>query len=162
MPQWERELIETAPDRDVAEHVRTALSRLLKEDTYLLEADVNERSISHRLALYLEEEFPDWDVDCEYNRDRHEPKRLHLDPEPVRSDDTQGTTVYPDIIVHARGEPRNLLAIEIKKSNGGSGEKDFRKLLGLRYELGYHCGLFLRFNTGADGVGISEVRWSVE
>ena len=162
MSQWQRELIETAPHRDVAEHVRTARSRLLKEDTYLLEAGVNERSISHRLARYLEEQFPDWDVDCEQNRDGHEPKRLRLDPESVRSDDTQGTTVYPDIIVHERGTRRNLLAIEIKKSTGGSGQKDVRKLSGLRHELEYRCGLFLRFNTGADGVGISEVRWSVD
>jgi hypothetical protein len=162
MVEWETKLIEEARDRDVAEHVRTALSRLLKEDAYLLEADVNERSISHRLALYLEEEFPDWDVDCEYNRDEHEPKRLRLDPESVQSDDTQGTTVYPDIIVHERGKPRNLLAIEIKKNNGGNGNKDFCKLRGLRNELGYRYGLFLRFDTTASGAGISELRWSVD
>lgn len=73
MAQWEKELIGTAPDRDVAEHVRGSLLRLLAEDAYLFEADANERSISHRLALYLEEEFPGWNVDCEYNRDQHEP-----------------------------------------------------------------------------------------
>jgi hypothetical protein len=163
MLEWEKELIETAPDREVAEHIRTALFRLFREDAYLLRADANERSISHRLALYLEEEFPQWDVDCEYNRDRHEPKRLHLDPEPEQSDDAQGTTVYPDIIVHERGESRNLLAIEIKKSNGESAEKDFRKLWVLRHELGYQCALFLRFNTAANaGEGITEMRWSVE
>jgi hypothetical protein len=162
MPDWERELIEKAPDRDVAEHVRAAVSRLLNEDAYLLEADVNERSISHRLALYLEEEFLDWDVDCEYNRDGHEPKRLHVNPESIPSDDTQGTTVYPDIIVHERGKRSNLLAIEIKKSNGGGGDVDFRKLRGLRNELGYQYALFLRFQVGASGASLNELRWSVD
>lgn len=162
MAEWERQLIEEAPDRDVAEHVRVALSRLLREDAFLLEADANERSISHRLAVYLGEEFPRWDVDCEYNRDGHEPKRLQLNPESVQSDDAQGTTVYPDIIVHKRGRPENVLAVEIKKSNGGRGERDCRKLGRLRSELGYRFGLFLRFETGKSSRGVTEACWSVD
>lgn len=162
MAQWEKELIETAPDRGVAEHVRRSLLRLLSEDAYLFEADVNERSISHRLALYLEEEFPGWNVDCEYNRDEHEPKRLHVNPETIQSDDEQGTTVYPDIIVHRRGKPENHLAIEIKKRNGGSGDKDLHKLRALRKELRYTFALFLRLQTGPLGAEVGEVRWSVD
>jgi hypothetical protein len=162
MVEWERQLIENAPCRDVAEHVRTAMLRFLIKDKYLLEADVNERSIPHRLGIYLEQEFQFWDVDCEYNRDGHEPKRLQLNSEPIQSDDDQGTTVYPDIIVHKRGESKNHLAIEIKKSTGGSGEKDSRKLRGLRNELRYEFGLFLRFKTGESTPGIVEVRWSID
>ena len=141
MNNWEETLIGTAPARVVAEHVRTSLKRLIAEDAELFEADANERSISHRLAIYLEKAFPGWHVDCEYNRDGHDPKRLQLNPETIQSDDEQGTTVYPDIIVHQRGKPKNHLVIEIKKCNGGSRDKDLRKLRALRKELGYTFAL---------------------
>lgn len=80
----------------------------------------------------------------------------------IQSDDEQGTTVYPDIIVHRRGKPENHLAIEIKKRNGGSGDKDLLKLRALRKELGYTFALFLGFQTEASGADISDVRWSVD
>ena len=162
MDNWEKTLIGTAPDRDVAEHVRTSLKRLIARDADLFEADANERSISHRLAIYLEEEFTGWNVDCEYNRDGHEPKRLQLNPEMIKSDDEQGTTVYPDIIVHQRGKPKNHLVIEIKKCNGGSRDQDLRKLRALRKELGYAFALFLRFRTEAPVAEIDDVLWSVD
>ena len=162
MDNWEKTLIETAPDRDVAEHVRTSLKRLIAKDADLFEADANERSISHRLAIYLEEEFQGWNVDCEYNRDGHEPKRLQLNPETIQSDDEQGTTVYPDIIVHQRGKPKNHLVLEIKKCNGGSCDKGLRKLRALRKELGYTFALFLRFRTEAPVAEIDDVLWSVD
>jgi hypothetical protein len=63
MTNWEKVLIESAPDRDLAERVRYAPARLLDEDVDLLKADANERSISHRFAVYLEKKFPEWDVD---------------------------------------------------------------------------------------------------
>src|SRR4030042_3754738 len=47
--------------------IKIALGILFKNDSFLLEKDVNERSISHKLAEYLQEQFPDYDVDCEYN-----------------------------------------------------------------------------------------------
>ena len=162
MSNWEEILVGTAPDRDVAEHVRSSLKRLIAKDTDLFEADANERSISHRLAIYLEEEFPGWDVDCEYNRDGHEPKTLELNPEPIQSDDEQGTTVYPGIIVHQRRKTKNHLVIEIKKCNGASLDKDLRKLRALRKELGYAFALFLRFRTGEPEVEIDDALWSVD
>lgn len=57
MAPWSAKLINSAPDRDVAERVQIALSTLLERDRYLLAADANERSLSHRLALYLEPLF---------------------------------------------------------------------------------------------------------
>lgn len=69
-------------DRDrhnhVAEKVLEAIRQLLEKDSHLLRVNASERSISHRLGLHLANEFPDWDVDCEYNRNDHEIKRLHL------------------------------------------------------------------------------------
>ena len=43
--------------------------RFLAQEGYLLEANVNERSLTHKLAEYLQAVVgPEWSVDCEYNR----------------------------------------------------------------------------------------------
>ena len=42
---------------------------------------MNERSIAHKFATYLEDEFQGWDVDCEYNRNLEKQKRLKLPEE---------------------------------------------------------------------------------
>src|SRR5205814_4248312 len=97
-----------------------ALKQFLAHDHYLLEFDVNERTVSHRLAVYLEKGLPkQWSVDCEYNRNLAKVKGLHPPPDPIAWTDTKAKTVYPDIIVHKRGRPDNLLVIEMKKSSVG-------------------------------------------
>ena len=58
------------------EKVKNAYLQFLKNDGYLLENDVNERSITHKFAVYLENEFSEWDVDCEYNRNGIDKKTL--------------------------------------------------------------------------------------
>ena len=45
-----------------------ALDKLHARDSILLADDTAEWAISHRLAIYLEECLPGWNVDCEYNR----------------------------------------------------------------------------------------------
>jgi hypothetical protein len=113
-------LVERPTEEQVLEKIKIAIDFLLRLDAYLFETDVNERSISHKFATYLQNEFKGWDVDCEYNRDRHDPKILNL-PNiyslEVWPDDVQAKTVYPDIIVHRRGMEENLLVIEIKKTS---------------------------------------------
>ena len=49
------------------------INELKLKDYYLLEKDVNERSITHKLAGYLQKHLSEhfdehYDVDCEYNR----------------------------------------------------------------------------------------------
>ena len=51
---------------------------LAENDQYLLENDLGERCIASRLAMYLQQEFPEYSVDVEYNRDGVVPKRLQL------------------------------------------------------------------------------------
>lgn len=155
---WRTELLSNPPDPEVARRVAAAVEALLAADAFLFEADVNERSISHKLAVHLAAEFPEWDVDCEYNRDGFDPKRLHLSKKTLLSDDTEATTVYPDIIIHQRGGRASLIAIEIKKTTGGSCNGDREKLRALQRELSYQSGLFLRFRTGAPGA-ITECEW---
>lgn len=138
------------------EKVEKALEKLCEQDTFLLENNVNERSISHKLATYLQEVFEEWDVDCEYNRDHHNPdliKRLVRFIGSGRTDDEHARTVFPDIIVHHRGKRENLLVIEIKKSTNRDwdGELDKEKLTAYKgQELGYRYALFLTFYTGRD------------
>lgn len=136
----------------VQEAVRDALRRLYRIDFGLIEREVNERSITHWLAIYLRESFPDWDVDCEYNRNGTDPKRLAIDPVEVRSDDIGGKTVYPDIIVHrrgCRGRGANLLVIEAKKAwTGESPDEDRRKLEEFRRsdDFAYRFGALVLFS----------------
>jgi hypothetical protein len=134
---------------DVEIRIIHATEKLVKKDQSLLKNDVNERSITHKLAQYLEEEFPGWDVDCEYNRVGEDlvikrMKRLDMDDERCRTDDTHARTVYPDIIVHHREkEDENLLVIEAKKKSNPSGiDRDEGKLKAFAEQLGYEfCAL---------------------
>jgi len=152
--------------------VKYALSKLLSLDGYLLEKDANERSVTHRLGLYLQQAFPDWHVDCEYNRDGDVPKRLQANKQRYRSAadgeshrDTEGKTVFPDVIVHRRGTQKNnlknnLLVIEVKKTTSTvSDEVDLEKLDAFIKELGYHHALFLKLGAGGDFGVPPELRW---
>lgn len=140
--------------------VDLAINKLLERDIFLLQNDVNERSISHKLGCYLQELFPDWQVDCEYNRNHEDPKRLKLPIESILSDDTDAQTVFPDIIIHKRNTDENLLVIEIKKSSSTKrGDRDLQKLHAFKNQLGYKCALFLKFKTNQLGVEVEEKRW---
>lgn len=91
--------------------------------------------------MYLCLAFPDFDVDVEYNRHGVDPKRLP-DLEACGGDGDR--LVYPDLIVHRRGDDgRNLLAVELKKSsNPTPRDCDLAKLRGLIEDYGYsYCAL---------------------
>jgi hypothetical protein len=131
----ERRLFERWNDWSVVEpRISSALEQVIAYDFQLLEDRAGERSVAHRLAVYLEREFPGWHVDCEFNRqgetgDRGpkcvSPSLPHL-PE---SRAGQGTAdVTPDIIVHQRRSPRNLLAVEVKPSDSADLARDREKL----------------------------------
>ena len=139
-------------DREIRQRVETALKQLSVLDSVLLHSDVNERTITHRLAVHLERHFDGWDVDCEYNRTGGDPERLaklerrleEVGCEEPLTRDTMGRTVYPDIIVHRRKTDEKLLLIEVRKGTiGVSDEFDRMKLEGhqndpeLRYR--YAC-----------------------
>jgi len=132
----------------IRKKVLEALCKLRTNDHYLLEAKVNERTISHKLAEYLQEEF-ELVVDCEYNRHKKEPKRIFRELGNINCNDTDGKTVFPDIVVHKRGtDDENLLVIEIKKSSNPI-DRDFdrEKIVAFTTELDYKFGLFLEINV---------------
>ena len=92
-----------------------------------------------------------FDVDCEYNKNGLESKRLVEFRKQIDSDDEDGVTVYPDIIVHRRGTKNNFIVIEAKKTSNGSQHQkngckcDRCKLLAYKKELGYKYAYFVRF-----------------
>ena len=61
----------------IKRRIMLAIDNLRLNDNHLLKHNCNERFICHRLALYLESTFgKDFNVDCEYNRNGYDPKRL--------------------------------------------------------------------------------------
>ena len=145
------------PPGDAVVH---ALSELLVNDHDLLGIDANERSITFRFAMYLQRHFPDWTVDCEYNRDGIEPKRLgHLELYPDSEDD-EAKTVFPDVIVHRRGTKENHLVLEFKKSTSRVNRQiDLRKLQGYKRQLGYEHALFVEVGTEGQAI-IIVLEWA--
>lgn len=148
-------------DKKLVENkIEIAIKKLFRRDKYLLMKDVNERSISHKLATYLQNEFKDWDVDCEYNRNHGEPKRLDIPIEDIKTNHTHAKTVFPDIIVHNRGNDENLLAIEIKKTTSQISDNfDRQKLKEFKKQLNYSYALFLKFKTGSEEIGVANKGW---
>jgi|WetSurMetagenome_2_1015567.scaffolds.fasta_scaffold85784_1 hypothetical protein len=133
-------------DDEIKRRLNKTLDRLYVKDWYLLRYKVHERSITHKLAEYLQEQFPDYDVDCEYDRDNENgdgnfKKQIHeLVTAELRKRKQSITQIpenvwiyeseldkyigilhrnfFPDIIVHKRGTNcHNLLIIEAKKAD---------------------------------------------
>ncbi len=109
--------------------------------------------------MYLQEQLPDYHIDCEYNRDGVEPKRIgHLDLHPD-IEDTDGKTVFPDIIAHTRNTKKNYLVIEIKKTTSRVDRNiDRQKLSAYKRDLNYQFALFIEFATDRQA-SIAQVEW---
>src|SRR3979409_1443230 len=126
--------------------VVAAVAEFYAQETHLLEKDLGERTLTHRLAVHVEKQFPGWQVDCDYNRLGERTLRLpHVTI--FSTDDALGKSVYPDIIVHQREIPNNLLAIEVRKaSNHQPPEHDQHKLRALtdpHLWFAYWIGVYL-------------------
>ena len=135
---------------EVKRAVNEALRRFYLNDRYLIDHDVNERSLTFRLGFYLQQIFSGWDVDCEFNRNVASGNGRKQLPDP----DSPGHTlkdIYPDIIIHKRGMKRNLLLIEAKKMNVTDDDRNAdmaRTKKCCSYKaLGYRYGLFLEFKS---------------
>lgn len=86
--------------------VTKAISEFALHDMDLLHVKVQEETLAHRIAVYIERQLQDWHVDCEYNRNlRHAKMRADCN-----------SRMRPDIIAHVRNSARNLLVVEIKKT----------------------------------------------
>ncbi len=136
----------------------SALADFYAREAHLFEKDLGERTVTHRLAVHVERQFPGWDVDCDYNRLGERTLRLPRGTI-VSTDDGNAKSVYPDIVVHRRAVPENLLAIEVRKaSNHQPPEHDQHKLRGLTDPylwFAYRIGVLL--TLGKNNVTSSEV-----
>jgi hypothetical protein len=126
--------------------VITALTEFYGRETYLFANDLGERTLTHRLAVHLEKQFAGWEVDCDYDRLGERTLRLPHGTI-VSTDDHLAKSIYPDIVVHQRKIPNNLLAIELRKaSNHQPPEHDQHKLRALtdpHLWFAYWIGLYL-------------------
>ncbi|MBW8367173.1 MAG: hypothetical protein K0M70_04860 [Arenimonas sp.] len=154
---WQNDLRRTSRDAEVAERVIVAVEQLLELDVYLFVNRVGERAISHRLAIYVEAQFPGWDVDCEYDRDGVARKTI---PDGTGNDDDEGSAVLPDIIVHHRGPGGNHVVFELKKSSNRLPDiRDLNKLRAYGHHLGYEHGVFIRFVVGEPAPAVSRAEF---
>lgn len=144
----------------IEERIKMALKTLLVRDAILLDPklDINERTVTHKLAIYIESLFPKYDVDCEFNRmfddsiDEFVKKSIDI-PKIESNDileDTEARTVYPDIIIHDRNlSGKNLLAIEVKLGwKNSKGNFDLIKIRAYKLNLKYQYCVYIELGPG--------------
>ncbi len=127
-----------------------ALGDFYAREADLLERDASERALTHRFAVAIEKQFPDWNVDCDYDRLGERTWNLPK-ASIVSTDDDLGKSIFPDIVVHRRAIPENLLAIEVRKAaNHQPPEHDRHKLKALtdpHLWFAYRIGVLLTLGT---------------
>ena len=140
-----REAVAAAMQTEL-DKVVTALTEFYDSETWLFEHDLGERTLTHRLAVHLENQFSGWKVDCDYDRLGERTLRLPRGSI-VSTDDHLAKSIYPDIVVHQREIPKNLLAVEVRKAtNHQPPEHDQHKLRALtdpHLWFAYAIGLYL-------------------
>ena len=133
-----------------------SLDQLFEKDSQIIFKTYNlhERSITHRLAIYIEKHFENTDyvVDVEYNRMRNSYDEdvignligKNLDFEKYGKD---SSNVYPDIIVHKRDTNNNLLEIELKMQwKNGKRKFDYIKINEYMNQLEYKYGVYIELS----------------
>jgi hypothetical protein len=174
--------------QEVAQLVSESLDELFSKDLFLLENDVSERAITHKLAEHLQACFKHLNVDCEYNRNielgEFSAKRLHMVVDDRREkfgsrrivdateddlEELKAYSTFPDIIIHRRGSnDQNLLVIEAKKGNSSVGDRiDFAKLSAFTDSTGkdnycYLYGVFIKFATRLANPPRPELTWFID
>lgn len=119
-----------------------ALEKVRINDSDLIKNKM-EWATAHRLAVYLENLFPGFTVDCEYNK-------MGADFDPKH--DSHNRHKRPDIIIHKRGKPEfenNLLVVEIKMKSGQDNDEnkllDFTDVPNANRPFQYQYGLKISF-----------------
>lgn len=153
---------------EILEKLNQAIEVLFKKDYWLLEKNLSEWSITHKMAEHLQKLLSEYNVDCEYNGNIENPSfrkkisvlksELNRVQKKIRAeyenDDEQiRRAVFPDIIVHKRGNNKNnKLIIEVKKNSSRTSlDYDIFKLekyTEAESDFKYELGILLVFSTG--------------
>lgn len=158
-----------------------AVAELWARDRSLIERRLSELSVAHRLAVYLERQFPEFHTDCQYSRNSRvtestydfpymtRPRQKEVRHNLLRQGMTQQeadaaahmvTGGYPAIIVHRREEnDLNLLVVElqldgVRQAWGGLNARDKLCRYTLQGERGlyrYAVGLYVQLGVTDDG-----------
>ncbi|BDP40284.1 hypothetical protein DAETH_02530 [Deinococcus aetherius] len=164
-------VLECPEEAVILERFQRALAELWAFDRVLIERRLGQKTVTHRLAVYLERQFPGFHTDCEYSRNSRvdedtydfpsmsRPRQRDLRRNLVRQGLSEGeaedaahtvTHAYPDIIVHYREENHlNLLVVETRllgDGRGWGGVLEAREKL-QRYTLQGEKGLY-RYAVG--------------
>ncbi len=141
--------------KDILETIiKQALNSVYNESPNLINANVgdyenvhnHEVAVVFRFGYYLIRLIDEMDilkhyhVDIEYNRNLHDIKLLKVQNRTKR--------IYPDLIVHKRGQKDNLLIIEFKSWWNRDQEYDKNKVSAFMDEEGpyaYKYGLLIKF-----------------
>ena len=128
-----------------------AKNEFLEKEKAIIKNDTNERTLTQRLAFYLELQlrknikYENYSVDCEYNKKEEDIKRLKF------GKNTDKKEIYPDIIVYQRKIKNNLIAIEMKKTTSRNTDKikDIEKLEALtdrKNDYHYTLGIYFELD----------------
>ena len=122
--------------KQIKKYIKLSLLEFIQKDKDdLMNVNIYEPTLNHRIAVYLERYFCKFGyvVDCEYNKNRGNPK-----------EDDMGHKIRPDIIIHKRNNNNNIAIFEIKKAGEDSlkGKADIEKLKRCR-NLNYGVGVFV-------------------
>jgi len=135
----------------IKEKIEKAIRMLLKNDLFLLKTNADEWAISHQYAGYLQNQFVEWHVDVEYNRDKDKIKEWKNKP------------IRPDIIVHIRDTDNNLLVIENKKSDNletiDADVERLRWFTSPEEKFKYQFGALVIFHVGKDYQKLPQVTY---
>ena len=121
----------------VEKKIERCVDKLYKDDKYLFESKVCERCLMFRLAYYLQMAFPDYFVDCEFNKMGFKNYKYMEKVEPSE----QGRKLkkmFADIIIHKRNSnvQDNFICLEIKPTKKGM-DTDSERLKNMTRKNGF-------------------------
>jgi len=137
--------------KSLIEGIQKQIIRVKTEDSFLFfPPRVYEGAISHKLAIYLQNIFPKYNVDVEYDK-YGSSARKELDDFKNFCTNNSTDRIRPDIIVHLRGILfGNMIALEIKDSKSSKLSKDcvnekLKRLTDRSGRFGYLVGVLWLF-----------------
>lgn len=144
--------------------VTNALQRLaeaiadLFRNEHLRYAAPGERAVVAELYVRVREQFPEYQVNNEYDRRERAVKDLFY---PDAAGDMDEADIVPDLIVHRVGmQDHNLLVVEAKRHTNRDFAKDIWKLCGMTDLAGryaYAVGVHLVLNVPAGSLVRADV-----